>query len=54
MNTEITFSGLSLKSKLRYIWTILRGHTLVINWDSDHLPQLIPPNEPPPADPEYL
>lgn len=34
MNTEITFSGLSLKKKFHLAWGILRGKTLVIDWDN--------------------
>jgi len=54
MNTEITFSGFSLRTKLRMMWNILRGRTLIINWDSNKLPQVISPDEPPPAEPDYL
>ncbi len=32
MNTEITFSGLSLRKKFRLMWGILRGKTLVVDW----------------------
>ncbi|KKN68688.1 hypothetical protein LCGC14_0448790 [marine sediment metagenome] len=35
MNTEITFSGIPLRTKFRIMWNILRGQTLVINWGGE-------------------